>query len=77
MKAITHRHGIERTTTRPYFSPVAKPGKENPAAWGNICYRRECVCGAYRDELVNGRHVERGPWVAPTLSALVPELEVP
>lgn len=36
---------------------------ENPAAHGNVGVTETCTeCGAERDVLVNGRHVEYSPW---------------
>lgn len=58
---IDHRHP---TITRPFFGPVA--ARQNPAAHGGCCEIARCRCGATRRTNVNGRHVERGPWILPT-----------
>lgn len=55
-----HRHRAHKSTTRPFFGPVA--ARQNRAAHGGHCVRQECRCGAQRQVNVNGRHVERGAW---------------
>lgn len=63
-----HKHKIkhERTEDLPFFGTI--PGAdENRAAHGGIRVRVHCHCGATRDSNVNGSHVERGPWIEPTL----------
>lgn len=59
----THRHRPKTTREALYAGPVAHP--ENEAAHGNIVSIATCRCGAERRTNVNGRHIERGPWVEP------------
>jgi hypothetical protein len=58
------RHETTRELgTSCYAGPVAAAGDENRAAHGNVCVAEECrACGARRERLVNGCHVEEGPW---------------
>lgn len=69
MNAATHNPGHVHTRDEtkdegplPFFGPVSR---QNPvrAAHGNVRVRHWCRCGAHRDILVNGHHVERGPWI--------------
>jgi hypothetical protein len=60
---MTCKHETFKTIrTRCFGGPI--PGSdEKRAAHGNITETDECVhCGARREENVNGRHVETGPW---------------
>ena len=59
--------GWQTIQTVPYAGPVAKPGRENPAAHGGVCYRQTRVRAWGRGEVqgrevnANGVHVEIGP----------------
>ncbi len=57
-----HRHTARVTSTVPFRGPVFG-ALSNPAAHGNVQVINVCKCGAVRCENVNGRHIERGPWV--------------
>ncbi len=59
-----HKHKTAREALRPFTGPAAKARKENPAAHGNVTHVERCACGATRETNSNGRHVERGGWVA-------------
>lgn len=61
-------HVHRRLTTKgplPFSGPVADPGRENRAAHGNVRFIYRCRCGATREVLVNGQHVEEGRWTDP------------
>jgi hypothetical protein len=58
----THRHTARTSAVRPFFGGVARV--ENRAAHGNVTRVERCGCGAERRVNINGRHVERGAWVA-------------
>jgi len=50
---------------------------ENRAAHGGIKYTVRCErCGATRDQLVNGRHVEVGPWSAAIRVQTTKDMEI-
>lgn len=57
-----HRKAAE-SGPYPYMGSVCGPrGRENRAAHGNVMYVERCRCGAERQALINGDHVEREPW---------------
>lgn len=60
------RHIVSTSHDRPFTGPVSD--HPNPAAHGNIVQIDRCRCGTERRTNINGRHIERGPWVfeAPT-----------
>jgi len=59
-----HRHRMSYEEGPYGFTgPVAEIARQNPAAHGNVRYRRFCSCGAWQDVLYNGCHTERGRWV--------------
>lgn len=61
----THRHRAKHTRDAgPYFWPV-RQDRQNEAAHGGVRFVATCACGAQRETLVNGRHVERGRWIEP------------
>lgn len=62
MGAMPHQHRKhQERNERCFTQAVAYP--ENRAAHGNITVEHVCRCGAVRLVNVNGRHVERGPWI--------------
>lgn len=57
------KHETIKTIRTRCFGGSIPGAEENRAAHGNITDTDECVtCGARREENVNGRHVETGPW---------------
>lgn len=61
-KTMPHQHRKhQERNERCYSHAVAEP--ENRAAHGNITVEHVCRCGAVRLVNINGRHVERGPWI--------------
>lgn len=67
---MNHRHKADPSMRQdlPYFISVAESdrygvSRQNQRAHGNIIARDECKCGAVRLTNVNGRHIERGPWL--------------
>lgn len=55
---------IDEEGPKPFFHPVAaRIEDENRGSHGGIRYTETCLdCGASRDVLYNGQHVEYGPW---------------
>lgn len=63
MTPCTHSN-YDTSDVLPYFGAVSRD--ENRAAHGGVRYRETCqACGATRDWLCNGRHVETGEWTSP------------
>jgi len=58
----THKHKVYQTTERPFFNCI-NPNHCNPAAHGGVILLRKCKCGAIKEILVNGKHVETSLWV--------------
>ena len=61
----THRHRAKRTSDALPFFGAVNPERPNEAAHGGCRFVATCACGAERETLVNGRHVERGRWIEP------------
>lgn len=60
-----HQHRIHTTSDAlPFFGPV-NDEKQNPAAHGGCRFVDRCRCGAERETLSNGGHIERGAWYMP------------
>ena len=66
MSTKSHRHSVKTESIRAYTGGVATGGRypQNPMAAGGVCTVQTCACGAIRKINSNGRHQERGPWVA-------------
>lgn len=55
--------GTRLLETSAFMYAVAAGTAQNPAAHGNVCVHVECQqCGARRKVLINGHHLEHGPW---------------
>lgn len=62
----THRHRCATSIIVGYTGTVPRPVcGENRAAHGAVCVVETCACGAVRRTNSNGRHDERGAWIAP------------
>jgi len=64
MRAHTHRHRPARERVRGFSAPAKGARRQVRAAHGNVTVTATCRCGLERQTNVNGRHVERGAWVA-------------
>lgn len=58
-----HRHRVSMTREVAFSGPVRAPQIE--AAHGGVCIVDACRCGAERRTNANGKHRERGEWIAP------------
>jgi hypothetical protein len=72
---MTCKH--KNTTTGQHYgysgSVATSTDEQNPAAHGGISYTLTCTdCGATRRVNENGRHVERGPWIARPAPVVTP-----
>jgi hypothetical protein len=58
-----HKHTAKVSSPAlPFVGAVAT--RQNPAAHGGVRFLESCSCGASRERLVNGSHVERGAWTS-------------
>lgn len=61
-----HRHRPVRSENPRHFTRcVARPGRENKAAWHGQTYTEVCRCGWERDVNISGDETEWGPWRRP------------
>lgn len=63
MQKINHTHRIAKTRTECFTSPIHSARHPNPAAHGDLCVVRVCLCGAERRTNLNGRYAEFGEWI--------------